>query len=77
MLIKYFSIHEKSEEEKTLNELFLVYRYILFTLNIQDEGIPSSAVREISLLKSISHTNIIRIKHIIPAVSSDIRFSKH
>jgi len=33
----------------------------------EDEGIPSSAVREISLLKSISHTNIIRIKHIIPA----------
>jgi len=31
----------------------------------QDEGIPSTALREISIIKELNHPNIIKIKNII------------
>merc|ERR1712008_157024 len=30
-------------------------------LDVQDQGIPSTAIREIALLKELSHTNVVRI----------------
>ena len=34
-------------------------------INFEDEGIPSTAIREISLLREISHPNIVSLKEII------------
>eukprot|EP00735_Rhodelphis_limneticus_P008360 TRINITY_DN2128_c0_g1::TRINITY_DN2128_c0_g1_i1::g.12838::m.12838 TRINITY_DN2128_c0_g1::TRINITY_DN2128_c0_g1_i1::g.12838 ORF type:complete len:295 (+),score=64.32,sp/Q38772/CDC2A_ANTMA/76.90/3e-167,Pkinase/PF00069.20/1.9e-79,Pkinase_Tyr/PF07714.12/1.5e-31,Kinase-like/PF14531.1/47,Kinase-like/PF14531.1/1.8e-05,Kdo/PF06293.9/0.00012,Seadorna_VP7/PF07387.6/0.004,APH/PF01636.18/0.0049 TRINITY_DN2128_c0_g1_i1:48-932(+) len=34
-------------------------------LEVEDEGVPSTAIREISLLKELQHVNIVRLKDVI------------
>jgi len=34
-------------------------------LNFEDEGIPSTAMREISILKELKHQNIVDLKDVI------------
>jgi serine/threonine protein kinase len=36
-------------------------------LDAEDEGVPSTAIREISLLKELQHTNIVRLKDVVHA----------
>lgn len=38
-------------------------------LDHEDEGIPSTAVREISLLKELNHPNVIKLKEVITGES--------
>lgn len=37
----------------------------LFRLESDDEGVPSTAIREISLLKELQHANIVRLEDIV------------
>jgi serine/threonine protein kinase len=51
-------------------------------LEQEEEGVPSTAIREISLLKELHHENVVRLENVIyadrrcalPAVGSSIRY---
>lgn len=49
-------------KDKTTNELVALKK---IRLEHEDEGIPSTAIREISLLRECSHQNIIPLKDIV------------
>ena len=38
-------------------------------LESEEEGVPSTAIREISLLKELAHPNIVRLEEVIMQVS--------
>ena len=38
----------------------MAYRLIYSRLDQEDEGVPSTAIREVSLLKELNHPNIVR-----------------
>ena len=48
--------------DKTTNEIVALKN---IRLDHEDEGIPSTAVREISLLKELQHPNIVCLKDIV------------
>jgi len=43
--------------EKDTNEVFALKK---ISLNSEEEGIPSTAIREIALLKELDHINIVK-----------------
>jgi len=43
----------------------MLFVTLLICYKIEDEGIPSTAMREIALLREIQHKNIINLKDII------------
>jgi len=49
-------------KDKTTKELFALKK---IRLESEDEGIPSTAIREIALLKELQHPNIVRIHDVI------------
>ncbi|KAL4462905.1 hypothetical protein ABPG72_018796 [Tetrahymena utriculariae] len=48
--------------EKTTKELYALKK---IRLESEDEGIPSTAIREISLLKELQHPNVVRLHDVI------------
>lgn len=48
--------------DKITNEIVAVKK---IRLDHEDEGLPSTAVREISLLKRLSHPNIVNMKEVV------------
>jgi len=49
-------------QDKTTKELFALKK---IRLESEDEGIPSTAIREIALLKELQHPNVVRIHDVI------------
>jgi len=49
-------------KDKTTGELFALKK---IRLDSEDEGIPSTAIREIALLKELQHPNIVRLQDVI------------
>jgi len=49
-------------QDKTTKEIFALKK---IRLESEDEGIPSTAIREIALLKELQHPNIVRIHDVI------------
>ena len=54
--IVYKAIDKLTNEEVALKKI---------RLDHEDEGIPSTAIREISLLKEISHNNVCPLKNLV------------
>ena len=50
--------------DKISNEIVAVKK---IRLDHEDEGIPSTAVREISLLKKLNHPNVVALKEVVSA----------
>lgn len=50
-------------KHKDTNEIY-AHKTMTFT-NLAENGIPSNAIREVSLLKELDHQNIIKIKEVI------------
>lgn len=48
--------------DKLTNEIVALKK---IRLEYEDEGVPSTAVREISLLKEIDHPNVIRLRDLV------------
>jgi cyclin-dependent kinase len=48
--------------DKTTNEIFALKK---LRLTSADEGIPSTAIREIALLKELQHPNIVRLVNVL------------
>lgn len=48
--------------EKTTNEIYALKE---IRLESEDEGIPSTAIREISLLKELQHPNVVRLHDVV------------
>jgi len=48
--------------DKVTNEVVALKK---IRLDHEDEGIPSTAIREISLLKEISHNNVCPLKNLV------------
>ena len=42
-----------------------IYALKKIRLESEDEGIPSTAIREIALLKELQHTNIVRLVNVL------------
>jgi len=56
-----YGIVFKMKDSKT-NEIIALKK---IRLENEDEGVPSTAIREISLLKEINHTNVVKLKDVI------------
>lgn len=54
--IVYKAIDKKTNDIIALKKIRLEY---------EDEGVPSTAIREISLLKEIDHPNVIRLRDLV------------
>lgn len=48
--------------DKVTNDIVAIKK---IRLDHEDEGIPSTAVREISLLKKLSHPNVVDLKEVV------------
>jgi len=48
-------------KDKTTNEIVALKK---IRLEVEDEGVPSTALREISLLKELDHPNIVRLRDV-------------
>lgn len=56
-----YGVVYKAKDNKT-NEIFALKK---IRLQAEEEGIPSTAIREISLLKELQHKNIVRLLDVI------------
>ena len=56
-----YGVVKKVKHKKT-NELFAIK---CLRLENEREGVPSTALREISILKSLDHPNIVKIKQVL------------
>jgi serine/threonine protein kinase len=54
-----YGVVYKAMDKKNNNEIVALKR---IRLEVEDEGIPSTALREISLLRELSHPNIVELK---------------
>jgi len=57
-----FPIFVHKAKNKTTGEIVALKKIRVVA---EDEGIPSTAIREISLLKELNHSNIINLKDVI------------
>jgi serine/threonine protein kinase len=53
------------EGEQTLNNIPQQVAMKKIRLESEEEGVPSTAIREISLLKELQHPNIVRLMEVI------------
>ena len=51
-----------NSKDKNTNEIFALKK---IKLSSEEEGIPSTAIREISLLKELNHPNIVKLTEVI------------
>lgn len=45
--------------------MFFLCFFCGFSLELEDEGVPSTAIREISLLKELQHPYIVRLEDVL------------